>query len=220
MSDLAIASKPEARATGLVQYDAMCHAIAVSRNVDEVAELRNKAMALEAYSRQARNTDAERQCCEIRLRAEAKTGELLAELPRATPADAGRASGVARTNAPNDADRSLAAVSPYADALARTGISTQMASRYQALAAVPKDAFEAALAGPAKPTTTGILKSVVGAAKMDDGALWLWGRLRDFERDRLSARSISEVIDCMTETMQADVRRIAPLLADWLKGDE
>lgn len=44
--------------------------------------------------------------------------------------------------APNDAEPP----SPYAEALQRTGISTQTASRYQALANVPRDVFEQARA--------------------------------------------------------------------------
>lgn len=47
--------------------------------------------------------------------------------------------------------------SPYAQALADTGISTQSASRYQALANVPHETFEAALRDPEKPTTAGVL---------------------------------------------------------------
>jgi hypothetical protein len=57
-------------------------------------------------------------------RAERRTGELLKELPRSTPADAGRASGIVRSNSPNDAERS-----PYAQAVADTNVSTQAASK-------------------------------------------------------------------------------------------
>ena len=38
---------------------------------------------------QARNTDAERKACEVRLRAERRTGELLKELARADTAKGG-----------------------------------------------------------------------------------------------------------------------------------
>ena len=49
----------------LVRYDAMCSAIAAAYEVDEVKDIRDKAIALEVYARQARNTEAERQACEI-----------------------------------------------------------------------------------------------------------------------------------------------------------
>ena len=61
----------------LALYDRMCTAIAECHRVDEVKDLRDKAMALEIYAKQAKNTDAERRACEIRLRAERRTGELL-----------------------------------------------------------------------------------------------------------------------------------------------
>ena len=59
----------------LIRYDAMCRAIADAYEVDEVKDLRDKALAIEIYARQARNTEAERQACEIRLRAERKCGQ-------------------------------------------------------------------------------------------------------------------------------------------------
>jgi hypothetical protein len=49
----------------------------------EIEEIRDRAMAFEAYSRQARNTEAERRACEIRLRAERKAGSLLSTMEKA-----------------------------------------------------------------------------------------------------------------------------------------
>ena len=57
-------------AAQLVKYDAMCRAIDAAYHVDEVKDIRDKAVALETYARQAHNVEAERQACEIRLRAE------------------------------------------------------------------------------------------------------------------------------------------------------
>ena len=58
----------------LVRYDAMCRAIDAAYKVDEVKDIHDKAVALEIYARQAHNTEAEMQACEIRLRAERKAG--------------------------------------------------------------------------------------------------------------------------------------------------
>ena len=44
---------------------------------------------------------------------------------------------------------------------------------------------------------------------MDDQALWLWGRIRDFERNGIFEREIGELISGMTDTMQEDCKRIA-----------
>ena len=56
----------------------MCRAIDAAHAVDEVKDIRDRAVALEHYARQAQNTDAERRAAEIRLRAERKARQLLA----------------------------------------------------------------------------------------------------------------------------------------------
>ena len=60
--------------TALVRYDSMCRAIAAAYEVDEVVkDIRDKALrhAIETYARQAKeHAEAERQACEIKLRAE------------------------------------------------------------------------------------------------------------------------------------------------------
>jgi hypothetical protein len=70
-------------ATELIRYDSMCQSIAAAYEVDEVKDIRDRAAALEHYARQAHNIEAERQCCEIRLRAERKAGQLLAAMDKA-----------------------------------------------------------------------------------------------------------------------------------------
>ena len=64
----------------LVRYDAMCRAIAEAHAIDEVKEIRNRMVAMEAYARQALNEDAERQAREIRIRAERRSGQMLKEM--------------------------------------------------------------------------------------------------------------------------------------------
>jgi len=199
---------------GLIRYDAMCRAIVECELLDEVLDIHDKAHALKIYAQQARNLDAERQACNIRLRAERRSGELLAELARATPSEAGQASGVARGNVSNDAIRS----SPYADALSRTGLTRQTANRYERLAAVPAPIFEAALADPeAMPSTARVLRMVRDPApELDKDALWLWGTLRDFERMKIFDRIPVDLLRGMTPTMQADITRLAPMVSAWL----
>ena len=63
----------------LVHYDAAVRELAQAHQIDEVKDLRDKAMALEAYMRQAMNTEMERKALDIRLRAERKCGQLLKE---------------------------------------------------------------------------------------------------------------------------------------------
>jgi hypothetical protein len=76
----------------LMRYDAMCTAIDRAYEVDEVKDIHDKAVALEAYFRQAKNPEPERRACEIRLRAERKAGLLVpsrADKASATPWRAG-----------------------------------------------------------------------------------------------------------------------------------
>jgi hypothetical protein len=68
--------------TGLAKYDAMVKAIAVAYKVDEVKKIRDQAAALERYAKLAKDVDNERRCCEIRLRAERKAGQLLKKMPK------------------------------------------------------------------------------------------------------------------------------------------
>jgi hypothetical protein len=87
MSEVALAPQPAD--ASLVFYDAMCHAIAAAYAVDEVKDIRDKARALEVYSRQAKNVEAERQACEIRLRAERRVGELIGATAAGLPTSTG-----------------------------------------------------------------------------------------------------------------------------------
>lgn len=184
----------------LVRYDSMCRAIAEAYDVDEVKDIRDKSLALEAYFRQAKNTDAERKACEIRLRAERKAGELLKRMEE---------SGERQR-------RGKPAETSSTTTLSELGITRDQSAKWQQLAAVPEETFEAALAAPEKPSTTRIVNGHRKVEKpMDPRALWLWGRLRDFERDLLGLDQ-ADLISEMTEAMQADVSRLAPLVSEWL----
>jgi hypothetical protein len=118
----------------LTRYDAMCSAIAVARRVDEIKNIRDKAVALAAYAKQAKNHDAERWAQEIRIRAERKTGQLLRETAKAKggkPPQAGNRSKPTTGFAPAT--------------LAELGISKDQSADWQKLAKVPNEEFEAAL---------------------------------------------------------------------------
>jgi hypothetical protein len=56
-------------------------------------EIRDSASALGHYGRQAHNIEAERRCCEIRLRAERKAGELLAKMEKTKGAPGNQCTG-------------------------------------------------------------------------------------------------------------------------------
>lgn len=60
----------------MIRYDAMCRAIEECARIDEVKDFRDKAEAIKAYARQAKNMEIERQAAEIRMRAERRWGQL------------------------------------------------------------------------------------------------------------------------------------------------
>lgn len=121
----------------LAHYDAACHALAQAANVDEVLNIRDQAEVMRAYSRQAKNYELESYASEIRLRAERKLGELIIQ-QKATVglAPAGRP---AKSVVSDDQLNRI-------PTLAEMGISKDLSSRSQKLAAVPKAEFEASIA--------------------------------------------------------------------------
>ena len=197
----------QTKSASLARYDAMCRAIDAAYKVDEVKDIRDQAIALETYARQAHNVEAERQACEIRLRAERKAGKLSAELERSS---GGR---------PGKTLPTMGRVSK-AGALHKAGVSPKQAENWEKLAAVPDQEFEAALADrTAKPTTNGIIRANMTPKRnpVSTEALWLWGRLRDFERDGLFTKEPGEVMSTMTPSMLDDVHTLAPRVAAWLR---
>lgn len=88
----------------------------------------------------------ERRVCEIRLRAERKAGQLLTGMEKAKAAGSNQ-----------HKERSRDDTAP--PTLAEIGVSKSQSSKWQQLAAVPEERFEAALASPEKPSTSGIIKA-------------------------------------------------------------
>lgn len=200
---------PTAEVFPLVLYDAMCTAIAEAYEVDEVKDIRDKALAFEMYARMAQNVDAESRACEIRLRAERKAGALLKVMVKAKGSPGNQHTGpVDRSNRSN--------LSPT---LADLGVSKQQSSDWQKLADVPEEQFEQALRDYIhRPSTAGIIAATTPAkvTPVSAEALWLWGRLLDFERDGLLNRASADVLLTMTPEMADDVHRLAPRVATWL----
>lgn len=116
----------------LVRYEAARTALAEAHRVDEVKDIRDKAEAMAAYARQAKDSELIQYATEIKVRAERRCGELLSRTERAP---AGRP-------AANLSDR--ATDSP--PTLTEMGLTRDESSRYQQLAAMPDEHFETAVA--------------------------------------------------------------------------
>lgn len=126
----------------LIKYEAACRALAECKAVDEVKAWADKAAAMQAYGRMAKDKTLEVDASEIRIRAERRLGEMLT----AQKQGGGLASGTRGQLAGKSGD-GLAVVcddrQKPAPKLADAGISKDLSSRAQKLAAVPEAEFEA-----------------------------------------------------------------------------
>lgn len=123
--------------TALVKYEAAVVALAEARSVDEVKSWIDKAEAMRAYMRISKNKDLEVDAAEIRIRAERRLGEMILDqkesvgLNKGTRMNGGGKSPVVVSDDHREIPR-----------LADAGITKDVSSRAQKLAAVPAQEFE------------------------------------------------------------------------------
>jgi hypothetical protein len=115
--------------SNLIKYEAACRALAACKAVDEVKNLLDKAEAMRLYGRMARDKTLEMDAAEIRMRAERRLGQMLAD----QKASAGFAKPGPKSVVADDRIPTLSDV----------GISKDLSSRAQKMAAVPEAEFEA-----------------------------------------------------------------------------
>ena len=119
--------------TQLVRYETARNALAAAHSYDEVKDIRDKTAAMVAYARQAGDNEMLKWATEIKVRAERRAGEMLAE---------SKANGERHGQGGNQAKSPDATLPPT---LADIGISKSQSSRWQKLAAVPEEQFEQAV---------------------------------------------------------------------------
>jgi len=122
----------------LTYLDRARQALAKSIDLNEIKSIRDKAEALRNYA--GRATQMGRQCAIVKLRAERRLGELLAQSLR-------------------PGNPKLQPLQAATVQLGKLGISRCQSSRFQAAAGLPEADFEKYLA-TREPTTAGILKLV------------------------------------------------------------
>lgn len=133
------------QSSGLVRYDAACRALAEAKSVDEVKDLRDKAVAMAAYARQARNRDLEADAIEIRMRATRRLDQLRQVQKETIGLNRGAA-------APTRVDEK--------PTLASQGIDKNLAHQARTLGALSDEQFEGKVA-EARDAIGKVVKSVV-----------------------------------------------------------
>jgi len=74
-----------------------------------------------------------------------------------------------------------------------------------------------------EPTRAALKREVIdrpAPKQMNPKALWLWGRVKDFERDGVLTQDPANLLNEMTEPMRADVRRLLPAVIGFLSDME
>jgi len=136
----------------LGQWEKARQAIAKCKNIDEVKIIRDKAEALRAYAKQAKESlEVQNNVCEIKLRAERRIGEFSRELPM----QRGK-----YQQTPHDGE------SDKLNILKDAGISHH--ERYETIASIPEEDFEnhiQEIKGRCDElTTVGLIKAIKGKA--------------------------------------------------------
>ena len=116
----------------IVQYEEMRVAVERCARIDEAADIKDKAAALQAYARQRDDRHLEVWTSEIKLRASVRIGELVRELERAPPGPS------------PEIDDSAVAQPSKLDAIQSAGLNPRTAQRYQELAGPKEEQAQAA----------------------------------------------------------------------------
>lgn len=112
--------------------------MAAAHRIDEVKTIHDKAVALAAYAKQAKDADLINWAVEIKVRAERRAGELLQAMPK----NSGQQTQFKpKTGGPKKVPPSREPLT-----LSDLGISKNDSSTWQKLAAIPEPEFEAAVA--------------------------------------------------------------------------
>ena len=118
--------------TSLTKYDSACRALAEAVSVDEVKDIRDKAVAMKVYAEQAKDRRLIEDATKLQMRAERRAGELLREMKergeRQKPGDASGGNG--------------SKARPLPPKLSDLGVTKTQSSRWQRLSTLSDEGFE------------------------------------------------------------------------------
>lgn len=151
--------------TGLVRYEAARAALQAAHDVDEVKDIRDKAQAMAAYAKQAKDTKMVEWASEIKVRAERRAGAMLAEMKINGSRHDGKNAKNLREYPEVTPERSIDSVEDFSPTLETLGVSKKQSAQWQKVAAIPEEKFEKAITRTKEAagmvTTSAVLRSAV-----------------------------------------------------------
>jgi hypothetical protein len=214
--------------------DRAASALAAAKDSAEVLEARDMARvaydAAKSAGRLARAKQAHDTVLSqvYRAQADALMIEARAKMRLAEEYDAAKEAGEVAGHGGNRGNQHVAKVAgPDLATIADIGLSKQEISdarqirdAEKAEPGIAQRALNAMLDRGEEPTKAKLNREIVNRPKpekvMNPTALWLWGRLKDFERDGVLTQDPKFLINEMTEPMRDDVRRLSPLVGAFL----
>jgi hypothetical protein len=190
--------------TALIRYEQARNALAECHRVDEVKDIRDKAEAMAAYARQAKDQELILWATEIKVRAERKAGAMLTEM--AARGERAKQGDGPKFDPANSSIAELATDKPKT--LAELGVSKRESHRWQSLAGMTEEHFETAVA-TAKDTagqvTTAFMLREAEKSKRPNGKP-MKGKKAEALREELNAaqaRGVSMLSTYIRLTLQA-----------------
>jgi hypothetical protein len=132
-----VADETSELAVKLVKYEAACRALHEVRSVDEVKEIISQNEMLRAYARQAKDTRLIADATEIKLRAERRLGELMAQQAKTV--------GMAKPPGSNQHKQRVVRKPDALPTLTEAGIDKNLAHRARQAAAMKPEEFDQAV---------------------------------------------------------------------------
>ena len=177
-----------------VLYDSACRAVAECRAVDAVKNIRDKAVAMAAYAKQARNKQLQADAAEIQMRATRRLGQLIEEQKKTVGLAKGSkgqlrgrtASGGVRISPPENLPT-----------LASQGVDKNLARQAHRLAALPETKFQEAISN-ARDATQRMLPSVVKLAEAGDSCR------RSHQETPTVSRAVAVLLDACVQIAEPD----------------